>query len=61
MSSAAKPRRASPPISLCGGLRDRRNHDLSDPNWDVPGEELDVDAVEERTVYALRKRFRAAS
>ena len=26
-------------------------------NWDVPGEELGVDAVEERTVYALRKRF----
>ena len=26
-------------------------------NWDVPGEELGVDAIEERTVYALRKRF----
>ena len=26
-------------------------------NWDTPGEELGVDAVEERTVYALRKRF----
>jgi nicotinamidase-related amidase len=26
-------------------------------NWDVPGEELGVAAVEERTVYALRKRF----
>lgn len=26
-------------------------------NWDVPGEELGVDAVEERTIYALRKRF----
>ena len=26
-------------------------------NWDVPGEELGVEAVEERTVYALRKRF----
>lgn len=26
-------------------------------NWDVPGEELGVEAVEERTIYALRKRF----
>ncbi|MEO5800016.1 MAG: isochorismatase family protein [Gemmatimonadales bacterium] len=26
-------------------------------NWDVPGEFLDVDAIEERTIYALRKRF----
>jgi len=26
-------------------------------NWDVPGEELDVEAVEERTIYALRRRF----
>ena len=26
-------------------------------NWDVPGEEMGVAAVEERTVYALRKRF----
>lgn len=26
-------------------------------NWDVPGEELGVDAVEERTIYALRRRF----
>ena len=26
-------------------------------NWDVPGEELGVDAIEERTIYALRKRF----
>ena len=26
-------------------------------NWDVPGEELDVAAVEERTIYALRRRF----
>jgi nicotinamidase-related amidase len=26
-------------------------------NWDVPGEELGVAAVEERTIYALRKRF----
>ena len=26
-------------------------------NWDAPGEELDVQAVEERTVYALRRRF----
>jgi nicotinamidase-related amidase len=26
-------------------------------NWDAPGEELDVAAIEERTVYALRKRF----
>lgn len=26
-------------------------------NWDVPGEELGVAEVEERTVYALRKRF----
>jgi nicotinamidase-related amidase len=27
------------------------------PNPDVPGEELGVDAVRERTVYALRRRF----
>jgi nicotinamidase-related amidase len=27
------------------------------PNPDVPGEELGVDAVSERTVYALRRRF----
>jgi len=26
-------------------------------NWDVPGDELGVEDVEERTVYALRKRF----
>ena len=26
-------------------------------NWDVPGEELGVEAIEERTIYALRKRF----
>jgi len=26
-------------------------------NWDVPGEELGVVAVEERTIYALRRRF----
>ena len=26
-------------------------------NWDVPGEELGVAAIEERTIYALRKRF----
>jgi len=26
-------------------------------NWDVPGEELGVAAVEERTIYALRRRF----
>ena len=26
-------------------------------NWDVAGEELGVEAVEERTIYALRKRF----
>lgn len=26
-------------------------------NWDVPGEELGVEAVEERTIYALRRRF----
>jgi len=26
-------------------------------NWDMPGEELGVEAVEERTIYALRKRF----
>ena len=25
-------------------------------NWDVPGEELGVEAIEERPVYALRKR-----
>jgi nicotinamidase-related amidase len=27
------------------------------PNPDVPGEELGVDAVRERTIYALRRRF----
>jgi nicotinamidase-related amidase len=27
------------------------------PNWDKPGEELGVDAVRERTEYALRRRF----
>ena len=27
------------------------------PNDDVPGEELGVEAIEERTVYALRRRF----
>lgn len=27
------------------------------PNWDVPGEELGVDAIEERTAYVLRRRF----
>ena len=27
------------------------------PNWDVPGEELAVEAVVERTAYALRRRF----
>jgi nicotinamidase-related amidase len=27
------------------------------PNWDIPGEELDVKAIEERTRYALRRRF----
>jgi nicotinamidase-related amidase len=26
-------------------------------NWDVPGEELGVEAIEERTIYALRRRF----
>ena len=26
-------------------------------NWDVPGEELGVDAIRERTEYALRRRF----
>jgi len=26
-------------------------------NWDDPGKELGVEAVEERTIYALRKRF----
>ena len=26
-------------------------------NWDVPGEELGVAAIEERTIYALRRRF----
>ena len=26
-------------------------------NWDKPGEELGVDAIKERTEYALRKRF----
>jgi nicotinamidase-related amidase len=27
------------------------------PNWDEPGKELGVEAVEERTAYALRRRF----
>jgi nicotinamidase-related amidase len=27
------------------------------PNWDAPGEELGVAAIEERTTYALRRRF----
>lgn len=27
------------------------------PNWDKPGEELAVDAIRERTEYALRRRF----
>ena len=27
------------------------------PNWDRPGEELSVDAIRERTEYALRRRF----
>jgi nicotinamidase-related amidase len=27
------------------------------PNWDCPGEELDVAAIRERTEYALRRRF----
>jgi nicotinamidase-related amidase len=27
------------------------------PNWDKPGEELEVDAIRERTEYALRRRF----
>src|SRR3954469_11365494 len=27
------------------------------PNWDEPGEELGVAAIEERTKYALRRRF----
>src|SRR6266516_4121730 len=27
------------------------------PNWDKPGEELGVDAIRERTEYALRPRF----
>jgi nicotinamidase-related amidase len=27
------------------------------PNWDKPGEELGVDAIQERTEYALRRRF----
>lgn len=26
-------------------------------NWDAPGEELGVQAIEERTIYALRRRF----
>lgn len=26
-------------------------------NWDVPGEELGVEAIAERTAYALRRRF----
>jgi nicotinamidase-related amidase len=27
------------------------------PNWDDPGKELDVKSIEERTTYALRRRF----
>ena len=27
------------------------------PNWDKPGEELNVHAIRERTEYALRRRF----
>jgi hypothetical protein len=27
------------------------------PNYDEPGEELGVDAIRERTEYALRRRF----
>jgi nicotinamidase-related amidase len=27
------------------------------PNWDAPGEELAVEAIVERTAYALRRRF----
>jgi len=27
------------------------------PNWDKPSEELGVDAIRERTEYALRRRF----
>ena len=27
------------------------------PNWDKPGQELGVDAIRERTEYALRRRF----
>jgi nicotinamidase-related amidase len=27
------------------------------PNWDNPGQELGVDAIRERTEYALRRRF----
>src|SRR5256712_2654415 len=27
------------------------------PNWDKPGDELGVDAIRERTEYALRRRF----
>ena len=27
------------------------------PNWDHPGQELGVDAIRERTEYALRRRF----
>jgi hypothetical protein len=27
------------------------------PNHDVPGEELGVEAIEERTAYAVRRRF----
>src|SRR5713226_8770613 len=27
------------------------------PNWDKPGEELGVEAIRERTEYALRRRF----
>jgi nicotinamidase-related amidase len=27
------------------------------PNWDKPGEELEVEAIRESTEYALRRRF----
>jgi nicotinamidase-related amidase len=27
------------------------------PDWDNPGQELDVKAIEERTIFALRRRF----
>jgi len=42
---------------ICRGLRHRSYHDFPIPNHDRLGEELGVDAICERTEYALRRRF----